>query len=75
MRVDPAHPAATFDYEGQRFSFCSPGCRDRFRADPRRYLKASDLGSARPDRGRRNEHEAIGRAGQVREGPERRLIP
>ncbi len=39
MSVDPAKAPATADYEGRRFYFCNPGCRDRFLADPRRYLE------------------------------------
>jgi Cu+-exporting ATPase len=28
------------DHRGTRYWFCSDGCRDRFRADPERYLAA-----------------------------------
>ncbi len=27
-------PGGTFDHEGKRYYFCSPGCREAFRADP-----------------------------------------
>jgi Cu+-exporting ATPase len=38
MKVDPDRAAASYLYEGQRYSFCSLGCFARFRADPERYL-------------------------------------
>ncbi len=37
MSVDPAHAAATAQAEAGEVYFCSPGCRDRFMADPDRY--------------------------------------
>jgi P-type Cu+ transporter len=40
MSVDPGRAAATFEHCGTRYYFCHPGCRDRFEADPERYLKA-----------------------------------
>jgi P-type Cu+ transporter len=42
MRVDPEHPkGGTFDHGGQRYFFCNPKCREKFRADPRKYLAPS----------------------------------
>ncbi len=38
MDVDPARAAASTEYEGRTFYFCAPGCRERFIADPERYL-------------------------------------
>jgi Cu+-exporting ATPase len=38
MTVDPEHAAAQADYHGQTYYFCNPGCAQRFRADPERYL-------------------------------------
>jgi len=39
MTVDPAHPnGGTFIHEGRAYAFCSPRCRERFAAAPRRYL-------------------------------------
>ena len=35
------------DLHGQNYAFCSPGCLERFRADPQRYLKAA--GHAEPE--------------------------
>ena len=40
MSVDPARAAATLDHDGIVYYFCHPGCRDKFKADPERYLKA-----------------------------------
>jgi Cu+-exporting ATPase len=42
MAVDPATAAATAEYEGRTYHFCSVGCRDRFVADPSRYVAAAD---------------------------------
>jgi Cu+-exporting ATPase len=39
MTVDPATAAHTFDCEGTTFHFCSAGCREKFVADPDRYLR------------------------------------
>jgi len=39
MTVDPASAAGSLDHAGRRFFFCSPGCREKFRAEPRRYLE------------------------------------
>jgi len=40
MRVDPARAAATLEHDGVTYYFCHPGCREKFRADPGRYLAA-----------------------------------
>jgi Cu+-exporting ATPase len=37
MTVDPATPLR-HEHAGTMYYFCAPGCRDRFRADPERYL-------------------------------------
>ncbi len=37
MDVDTASPAATIEYEGTTYSFCSQGCADRFGKDPSRF--------------------------------------
>ncbi len=46
MDVDPATTRHTGVYQGQTYSFCSPGCMAAFTADPPRYLGASDGGAA-----------------------------
>ena len=38
MAVDPAHAAGQYEYGGQTYYFCNPGCLERFRQDPERYL-------------------------------------
>lgn len=38
MTVDPATSAHRWDYHGRVFHFCSAGCRQKFAADPVRYL-------------------------------------
>ncbi|MGH2663461.1 MAG: YHS domain-containing protein [Actinomycetota bacterium] len=37
MDVDTASPAATVEYGGTTYYFCSQGCADRFREEPSRY--------------------------------------
>src|SRR5262245_51273483 len=42
MNVDPAQPkGGTFEHDGQLYGFCNPKCREKFRADPARYLDPS----------------------------------
>jgi Cu+-exporting ATPase len=39
MKVDPRAPrGGSLEHEGRTYSFCNPKCRERFRADPARYL-------------------------------------
>ena len=38
MRVDPAKARASYLHEGQTYYFCCPSCKQRFEADPGRYL-------------------------------------
>jgi Cu+-exporting ATPase len=38
MRIDPEDAAATAEYEGTTYYFCSEACRDAFVADPASYL-------------------------------------
>jgi Cu+-exporting ATPase len=40
MKVDPARAAGTSAHGAQTFYFCSPGCKQKFDADPHRYLGA-----------------------------------
>ena len=37
MVVDPATVAHEAEYEGERYVFCSAGCKAKFVADPQRY--------------------------------------
>ncbi|MBL8181671.1 MAG: cadmium-translocating P-type ATPase [Blastocatellia bacterium] len=38
MTVTPATAAASFEHEGTMYYFCMTGCRDKFAADPKRFL-------------------------------------
>src|SRR5947209_10613510 len=38
MTVDPATARASTSYNGRTYYFCCPSCRQRFEADPQRYL-------------------------------------
>src|SRR6266700_7349604 len=38
MTVDPQNAAGLYEYKGQTFFFCSIGCREKFKADPERFL-------------------------------------
>lgn len=39
MSVLPESAAATFEYNGETYYFCSVGCRERFAADPEPFLR------------------------------------
>jgi Cu+-exporting ATPase len=41
MDIDAATAAASEEYEGETYYFCSSGCHERFKADPARYTHAS----------------------------------
>lgn len=40
MDVAEGSAAATTEYEGRTYYFCSPGCKQSFDADPQRYASA-----------------------------------
>lgn len=40
MDIDPAQAAATSDYQGQTYYFCSPGCKREFDRNPEQYTQA-----------------------------------
>jgi Cu+-exporting ATPase len=40
MDIDPATAAGREEYEGTTYYFCSPGCRERFQAEPERFASA-----------------------------------
>ncbi|WP_316197892.1 MULTISPECIES: heavy metal translocating P-type ATPase [unclassified Bradyrhizobium] len=42
MTVDPATSKHRFDHRGQTFHFCSAGCRNKFAADPAKYLEKKE---------------------------------
>ena len=39
MKVDPAKAAGRSEYKGTTYYFCNPGCLEKFRSDPERYLR------------------------------------
>jgi Cu+-exporting ATPase len=41
MRIDPHTAKHRTEYEGRSYYFCSAGCREKFLADPKRYLGAN----------------------------------
>ena len=43
MTVDPQHAAGSFKYDGQTYFFCSPGCKEKFSANPERFLGSSEV--------------------------------
>jgi Cu+-exporting ATPase len=47
MTVDPDDANFEAEEGGRRFVFCSAGCRDKFEADPRRFLEPSAEHAAR----------------------------
>lgn len=49
MLVRPSTAAANYEYNGETFYFCMPGCRDKFAADPEKYLVST---------GSRDRHES-----------------
>jgi P-type Cu+ transporter len=45
MLIDPAKAAAKFDYQGQTYFFCNPGCLKKFQAQPDVYLSTVPVAS------------------------------
>lgn len=39
MQVEPAKAAATSQYNGKAYYFCSKGCKAKFDANPAHYAK------------------------------------
>lgn len=37
MDLEPSKAAATSEFQGKRFVFCSATCKHKFDADPRQY--------------------------------------
>lgn len=38
MRIDPQHAADWVCHAGEKIYFCTPGCKQTFESDPKRYL-------------------------------------
>jgi adenylate cyclase len=60
MRIDPVDAAATAEYEGRTYYFCSEACHDAFVADPSSYPA---WGVASVEQDRVTEEELARRAG------------
>ena len=54
MKVSPARAAASVEHDGHKYLFCSKGCAERFRQDPKRYLGPGS-GSVAHDHAERSE--------------------
>jgi Cu+-exporting ATPase len=46
MKVDPAKAAASIEYDGATFYFCSQGCAAKFRATPEKYEQNNSDGAS-----------------------------
>ncbi len=44
MEVEPAQAAATFEYKGETYYFCAPGCKIAFEKEPKKYLNKPEEG-------------------------------
>ncbi len=42
MNVEESKAAATFDYAGDKYYFCSQECKDKFAADPEKFVSRSE---------------------------------
>jgi len=38
MEIDPKSAAATAEYKGETYYFCSDACHEKFKADPEKYI-------------------------------------
>ena len=67
MTVDPTTAQHLTEHDGERYVFCSAGCRERFEADPERFVGPDADAASQPDRhhhGHDHEHEDQGATGQ-----------
>ena len=44
MQIDPNTAAGSSEYKGQRYFFCSTGCKTNFDSNPAKYVGASQAG-------------------------------
>jgi Cu+-exporting ATPase len=49
MTVDPATARGSFAYQGTTYYFCTPGCLQKFQAEPQRYLQQGPVFSMTPE--------------------------
>src|SRR5438309_1555469 len=48
MLVAEDSATATYEYKDEKYYFCMPGCRDRFAADPERFLRGMQASEESP---------------------------
>lgn len=39
MEVDKSDPSATYEYKGETYYFCAPGCKKKFKDNPEDFLE------------------------------------
>src|SRR5437867_5026948 len=61
MSVDPQNAAGSHDYKGQTYFFCSRGCREKFTADPERFLNHEPANPIGIQRGPKHQPVATAR--------------
>jgi P-type Cu+ transporter len=59
MLVRPDTAAAKFDHNGKTYYFCAVGCRDRFAADPERYLSGTSQDPRQESGDKRRENRPV----------------
>lgn len=42
MHVNEESAAATYEYKGETYYFCAPGCKAAFSRDPEKYLSREE---------------------------------
>lgn len=57
MNVEPAKAAASADYGGQMYYFCSEACHKAFTADPRKYASGAPGGGGHTHGGHQHGHK------------------
>ena len=68
MTVTKAKAAASFDYKGTTYYFCSTGCRDRFAKEPDKYVAAADAKAAAAKPAQPGQMGEMGHMGQMGQG-------
>jgi YHS domain-containing protein len=43
MKVQEQSSSLSSEYQGRRYYFCSPGCKDSFDSDPERFVTETDI--------------------------------
>src|SRR3989440_9005951 len=61
MTVDPQNAEGSHEYKGQTYLFCSLGCREKFKADPERFLNHEPADPIGIQRGSKHQPVATAR--------------